>query len=336
MDRRDFLKSATTAAGVAATQQFLNPMLRGQEKPDTSEMSYRPFGSTGERVSAIGLGGYHIGKASLSEQDSIQLMRQAIDRGINFLDNSWSYNNGESEIRMGKALAGGYRNRVLVMTKTDGRTKALAAQQIETSLRRLQVDHIDLIQFHEIIRLEDPDRVFAEGGAMEAVLEAKKAGKVRFVGFTGHKDPYVHLRMLEIARANHFHFDAVQMPINVMDAHFRSFAHDVLPVLNREGIASLGMKAFGDPHILASKTATPLECLYYCLNLPISVQITGIESQTILDQAFEAVRTFKPYSAGDLAALLDRTRAAALTGKFEPFKTTSSNDGTAHRPERLG
>ncbi len=336
MDRRNFLRSATTAAGMAATQQLLTPMLHGQEKHGTSEMSYRPFGRTGERVSAIGLGGYHIGKPSLSEQESIQLIRQAIDRGINFLDNSWSYNNGESEVRMGKALAGGYRNRAIVMTKTDGRTKALAAQQIEQSLTRLQVDHIDLIQFHEIIRLEDPDRVFAEGGAMEAALEAKKAGKVRFIGFTGHKDPYVHLRMLEIARAHDFRFDAVQMPINVMDAHFRSFAHDVLPVLNREGIASLGMKAFGDPHILASKTATPMECLYYCLNQPISVQITGIESQAILNQAFEAVRTYKPYSAGEMAALLDRTRAAALTGKFEPFKTTSNNDGTAHRPERLG
>ena len=339
MDRRDFLRSATTAAGVAATQQLFTPMLRGEEKldkPGISEMSYRPFGRTGERVSAIGLGGYHVAKASVSEQESIQLMRQAIDRGINFFDNSWSYNNGESEVRMGKALAGGYRNRVLVMTKTDGRTKALAAQQIEQSLKRLQVEHIDLIQFHEIIRLEDPDRVFAEGGAIEAALEAKKAGKVRFIGFTGHKDPYVHLRMLEIARANQFQFDAVQMPINVMDAHFRSFAHDVLPTLNRDGIASLGMKAFGDPHILASKTATPMECLHYCLNLPISVQITGIESQGILDQAFEAVRTFKPYSAEQLTSLLDRTRAAALTGKFEPFKTTSNSDGTAHRPERLG
>ena len=311
-------------------------MLHGEDRPTQSEMSYRPLGRTGERVSVIGLGGYHVAKASVSEQDSIQLIRQAIDRGINFLDNSWSYNNGESEIRMGKALAGGYRNRVIVMTKTDGRTRALAAQQIDESLKRLQVDHIDLIQFHEIIRLEDPDRVFAEGGAMEAALEAKKAGKVRFIGFTGHKDPYVHLRMLEIARANQFHFDAVQMPINVMDAHFRSFAHDVLPMLNRDGIASLGMKAFGDPHILASKTATPMECLHYCLNLPISVQITGIENQAILDQAFEAVRTFKPYSAEEMAALLGRTRSAALTGKFEPFKTTSNSDGTAHRPERLG
>ena len=341
MDRRDFLVGATTAVGVAAaaTQQLLTPMLHGEEqteKHDSSEMSYRPFGRTGERVSLIGLGGYHVAKASVTEQESIQLMRQAVDRGINFFDNSWSYNNGESEVRMGKALAGGYRNRVMVMTKTDGRTKELATQQIEQSLQRLQVDHIDLIQFHEIIRLEDPDRVFAEGGAIEVALAAKKAGKVRFIGFTGHKDPYVHLRMLEVARAHDFHFDAVQMPINVMDAHFRSFAQDVLPVLNKEGIASLGMKAFGDPHILASKTATPMECLQYCFNLPISVQITGIESQAILDQAFTAVRSYKPYSAAQMTALLDRTRAAAMTGKYEPFKTTSNSDGTAHRPERLG
>lgn len=237
---------------------------------------------------------------------------------------------------MGKALADGYRNKVLLMSKIDGRTKAAVAQQIDESLQRLKTDHVDLMQFHEVIRLEDPDRIFAEGGGMEAMLEAKKAGKVRFVGFTGHKDPYVHLRMLETARKHNFHFDAVQMPLNVMDAHFRSFAQQVLPVLNREGIAPLGMKCFGDHHILDSNTVKPIEALHYCLNLPIAVQITGIDSQQILDQALEAARTFKPMSETEVASLLDRTNAAAQEGRFELYKTTSNFDGTAHKPQTLG
>jgi aryl-alcohol dehydrogenase-like predicted oxidoreductase len=303
-------------------------------------MIYRTLGRTGERVSAIGLGGYHIGKPALAEQDAIQLIRQAVDRGITFLDNCWDYNDGQSEVRMGKALAGGYRNRVFLMTKIDGRTKAAAAQQIDESLQRLQSDHVDLMQFHEVIRLEDPDRIFAEGGAMEAMQDAKKAGKVRFIGFTGHKDPLVHLRMLDIARQHSFHFDTVQMPLNVMDAHFRSFAKDVLPVLTREGIAPLGMKAFGDhnvlDYILANNSMTPIQALHYCLNLPIAVQITGIDSPKILDQALEAARTFKPMSQTEVASLAERVRTAALEGKYELYKTTPRNDGTARRPQFLG
>ncbi|MDE3201858.1 MAG: aldo/keto reductase [Acidobacteriota bacterium] len=329
MDRREFVKAAGTVAGVMA----LNTKAGAESK---SEMIYRKLGRTGEEVSVIGLGGYHIGKASLSEQDSIQLIRQAIDRGITFLDNCWDYNNGVSEERMGKALTGGYRNKVFLMTKIDGRTKAAAAHQIDESLKRLQTDHVDLMQHHEVIRLEDPDRIFAEGGSMEALLEAQKAGKVRYIGFTGHKDPYVHLRMLEEAKAHNVHFDAVQMPLNVMDAHFRSFTHEVLPVLEREGIAPLGMKCFGDHHILDSKTVTPIEALHYCMNLPVAVQITGIDSQQILDQAFEAVRTFKPLSKDEVARLLDRTRAAAMNGQYELYKTTANFDGTAHRPQMLG
>lgn len=334
MDRRNFMKSAGVAAGLAAAQPWLGPAARAETAP--GNMLYRTLGRTGQRVSAIGLGGYHIGKPSLSEQDSIQLIRQAIDRGINFLDNCWDYNNGVSEIRMGKALAGGYRNRVFLMTKIDGRTRAAAAQQIDESLQRLQTDHVDLMQFHEVIRLEDPDRIFAEGGAMEAMLAAQKAGKVRFIGFTGHKDPYVHLRMLDEARRRNFHFDAVQMPLNVMDAHFRSFTREVLPVLVREGIAPLGMKCFGDHFILDSNTVQPIEALHYCLNLPIAVQITGIDSPQILDQALEAARTFKPLSQAQVAGLLDRTRAAALGGRYELYKTTTHFDGTAHNPQVLG
>ena len=337
MDRRDFLKTATTAVGVAATEHLLTPMLQAEGKtPEAEGMLYRPLGRTGERISAVGLGGYHIGNSSLTEQGSIQLMRQAIDRGITFMDNCWDYNDGVSEVRMGKALAGGYRNKVFLMTKIDGRTKAAAAQQINDCLERLQTDRVDLMQFHEVIRLEDPDRIFAEGGAMEAMLEAKKAGKVRYIGFTGHKDPYVHLRMLDEARRRSFHFDAVQMPLNVMDPHFRSFERDVLPVLNREGIAALGMKAFGDHFILDSKTVKPIECLHYCLNLPIATQITGIDNQAVLDQALEAARTFKPMSSMEVTSLLERTGAAAQDGKFELYKTTSHFDGTAHKPQMLG
>ncbi len=327
--RRDFLKAASTAAGAAATARLLHAA-------DSGGVPTRALGRTGERVSAIGMGGYHIGQAKLTEQDSIQLIRQAVDRGITFLDNCWDYNDGTSEVRMGKALAGGYRSEVFLMTKIDGRTKSSCAQQIDESLQRLQTDHVDLMQFHEVIRLEDPDRIFAEGGAMEAMLEAKKAGKVRFIGFTGHKDPYVHLRMLDHARQRNFHFDTVQMPLNVMDAHFRSFTHEVLPVLAREGIAPLGMKCFGDHFILDSNTVKPIECLHYCLNLPIAVQITGIDNQQVLDQAIEAARTFKPLFESEVASLLERTKPAASQGKFELYKTTAHFDGTAHKPQMLG
>jgi predicted aldo/keto reductase-like oxidoreductase len=340
MDRREFVKTASTAAGAIAAEHLLTPMLQAQPTTSADGMIYRTLGRTGQKVSAIGLGGYHIGKAPLSEGDAIQLIRQAIDRGITFLDNCWDYNDGASEMRMGKALAGGYRSKVFLMTKIDGRTKAAAAQQIDESLQRLQTDHVDLMQFHEVIRMEDPDRIFAEGGAMEAMQEAKQAGKLRFIGFTGHKDPLVHLRMLDVARQHSFHFDTVQMPLNVMDAHFRSFTHDVLPVLNREGIAPLGMKCFGDhtvlDYILANNTMKPIEALHYCLNLPIAVQITGIDSPKILDQALEAARTFKPMSQTEVASLLERTKLAAETGKYELYKTTPRNDGTARRPQFLG
>jgi len=322
-----------------AAEHLISPMLSAQTTA-ADGMIYRTLGRTGERVSAIGLGGYHIGRSVLTEQEAIQLIRQAVDRGITFLDNCWDYNDGASEVRMGKALAGGYRNRIFLMTKIDGRTKAAAAKQIDESLQRLQTDHVDLMQFHEVIRLEDPDRIFADGGAMEAMQEAKKAGKLRYIGFTGHKDPLVHLRMLDIARQHSFHFDAVQMPLNVMDAHFRSFTKDVLPVLNREGIAPLGMKAFGDhtvlDYILANNSMKPIEALHYCLNLPIAVQITGIDSPKILDQALEAARTFKPLSQTEVASLLERTQVAAQTGKYERYKTTTQNDGTARKPEYLG
>jgi uncharacterized protein len=333
MQRREFVKSAAAVASVVS----LTSLLPAEETvPASNGMIYRKLGRTGERVSAIGLGGYHLGQPKLEEAEAIRLMHQAIDRGINFMDNCWDYNGGVSEERMGKALAGGYRGKVFLMTKFDGRTKVEAARQIDDSLQRLATDHIDLMQIHEVIRLDDPDRVFATGGAMEALHEARQAGKIRYIGFTGHKDPLVHLRMLEEARKHNVHFDSVQMPLNVMDAHFRSFGHEVLPVLLRDGIAPLGMKAFGDHFILDSKTVTPIEGLHYCLNLPVSVQIAGIDSEQVLDQAFEAVKTFKPMSQAQVAQMLEKTREAAQAGEFELYKTSPHFDGTIANPKWLG
>ena len=279
---------------------------------------------------------YHIGKPQLSEADSIKIIRSAIDHGITFMDNGWDYNNGNSEIRMGKALGEGDRQKVFLMTKIDGRTKQEASRQMDESLKRLQTDHIDLLQHHEVIRPEDPDRIFGEGGAQEAMLEAQKAGKIRYIGFTGHKDPFIHLRMLDIAAKNHFHFDAVQMPLNVMDAHFRSFEDQVLPVLLKGEIGVEAMKTFGDNYILRSKTVQPIEALHYSMTLPTSVVITGIDNLQVLDQAIEAARTFKPMTKEEIAALLGRTREAAAKGQFELYKISQHFDGTAKNPQWLG
>jgi predicted aldo/keto reductase-like oxidoreductase len=328
MDRRQAL-NVIAGAGIAA--------LAGAQSNETAEsngMLYRKLGSTGARVSAIGLGGYHISVPS--EQEGIRIVRSALDRGITFLDNCWDYADGVSEIRMGKALRDGYRQKAFLMTKFDGRTKKAAAQQIDQSLQRLQTDHIDLIQYHENIRLDDPDRFFAKGGALEAVLAAKQAGKIRYIGFTGHKDPLVHERMLEVAKQHNFHFDSCQMPLNPMDAHFRSFANNVVPKLVEEGIAVLGMKPMSSGIILKSNTVTPTECLHYALNLPTSVVITGCDSMKILDQAFEAARTFKPMTEAQVIAILDKTRAAAQHGEFEPFKVSTMFDGTIQNPQWLG
>lgn len=334
MERRDFIK--TTLAAVAAEEIFHSfPTMASAAEPQMGEMIYRTIGKTGEKVSVLGLGGFHIGKQK-EEEESIRIIRSAIDHGINFMDNCWDYNNGQSEIRMGKALQNGYRAKVFLMTKIDGRTKETAAKQIDESLKRLQTDHIDLLQHHEIIRMEDPDRIFADGGAMEATVAAQKAGKIRFIGFTGHKDPLIHLRMLEIAGKHNFRFDAVQMPLNVMDAHFRSFGKHVLPVLVKEQIGVLGMKPMGSGDILQSKTVTPVECLHYSMSLPTSVVITGIDSMEVLKQDLEAVRTFKPLTEEEIASLLKKTSVAAAEGHFERFKTTNHYDSTAQNPKYLG
>jgi predicted aldo/keto reductase-like oxidoreductase len=297
---------------------------------------YRLLGKSGERVSAIGIGGHHLGKPSVDEQLSLRIVRTAIDRGVNFLDNSWDYNGGASETRMGKALRDGYRDRVFLMTKIDGRSKQEATRQLDESLRRLQTDRIDLVQHHEVIRYDDPHRIFDAEGGNAALVEARTAGKIRYIGFTGHKDPHIHLHMLEVAREHGFSFDTVQMPLNVMDAHYRSFEKLVLPELVRQNIGVLGMKSMGDGVILKSRTVTPVECLHYALNLPTSVVITGCDKMEVLEQALKAVRTFRPMTASEVQALVAKTEAAATRGEFELFKTSSIFDSTATNPSWLG
>jgi predicted aldo/keto reductase-like oxidoreductase len=237
---------------------------------------------------------------------------------------------------MGKMLSEGYRNKVFLMTKINGRTQKEATKQLEESLKRLKVDCIDLVQHHEILRFEDPDRIFQEDGANAALEKARQQGKLRYIGFTGHKDPRVHLYMLEVAVQNGFHFDSAQMPLNVMDAHFRSFSKLVVPELLKQETAVLAMKTMANGQILDSKTVTPIECLHYALNLETSVVITGIDSMEILDQAFEAIRTFHPMSPAEVDAILSKTKTAAERGKYELLKTTSIYDGTAQNPKWLG
>jgi aryl-alcohol dehydrogenase-like predicted oxidoreductase len=329
ISRRGFL-------GFAAASIF---MAQAGQQPPRSEsrngIPYRTLGRSGEKVSLIGLGGYHLGNQA-DPQDSIRIIRTGLDEGVNFLDNCWDYNGGESELRMGNALRDGYRQKAFLMSKIDGRTKAAAASQINESLRRLQTDRIDLLQFHEVIRDTDPDRIFADGGGMEAVLEAQKAGKIRFIGFTGHKSPDIHLKMLSTAAKHSFTFDAVQMPLNVMDAHFNSFEKKVLPVLLKSDIGVLGMKPMGDHVILESKTATAVECLHYAMNLPTSVVITGCDSLPILQQALQAARSYKAMDSSQVASLLAKTAKAADAGHFELYKTSHRFDGTYANPQWLG
>jgi len=301
----------------------------------TGDMIYRTFGQAGIKVSAIGLGGSHIGSPA-DENDGIRIVRTAIDRGITFMDNCWDYHDGKSEVVMGKALRDGYREKVFLMTKFDGRTKAATARQIDESLQRLQTDRIDLMQYHENIRLEDPDRFFAPSGPLEALEEAKKAGKIRFIGFTGHKDPIVHERMLEMAAQRNFHFDSCQMPLNLLDTHFRSFEKNVLPKLVEQRISVLGMKPLAEGEIPRSGLASTVECLHYALSLPTTVVINGCETMERLETALEAVRTFKPLTPAQLSALRAKTKEVAMTGKLERFKTSNIFDGTARNPQWMG
>ena len=346
MERRAFLKSAaaagfaaTTAASLAQSAATNSPTSKEapMSRPENPAMLYRELGTTGERVSVIGMGGFHLAKdASITAQDAIRLVRSASDHGITFFDNCWDYNDGISEVRLGQALKDGYRQKAFVMTKLDARTATDYDKQLEQSMGRLDTDVIDLVQFHEILRFEDPDRIFADDGAIHAAMAARKAGKIRYIGFTGHKDPQIHLRMFEVAAQHGFKFDTVQMPVNGMDAHFRSFTQHVIPVAQKAGTGILAMKTFGDGYILRSKTIDPIEAMHYGLSQPVSVVITGIEKPEILTQALTAVSTFKPFTAEQTTAFLTRTKDAAMTGKYEPFKTSSIFDGTANNPKWLG
>lgn len=301
------------------------------------DMRYRPLGTTGENVSLIGVGGWHLGLKTVDDKLSERIVHDAIDHGVNFFDNCWDYNDGLSETRMGRALKGGRREKVLLMTKIDGRNKKEAMRQLDESLKRLGVDMIDLVQHHEVLRYEDPNRIFHDDdGANAALVEARKAGKLRFIGFTGHKDPHIHLNMLDHAARLGFRFDTVQMPLNVMDAHFRSFAQLVVPRLAKERIGILGMKSLANGILLRSKTVTATECLHYAMSLPTSVVITGIDSLDVLAQNLAAVKSFRPLSDSQLTALLKKTEQAAADGSYEPFKTSSIFDGTATHPQWLG
>lgn len=361
MQRNNFLKSSVAGMGMTAAAGMNAPAAAAVEQAGNADgttvsldphdllrvtdagerrgaMLYRTLGHTGEKVSLIGMGGAHLSRKPLTEASATALIHAALDRGINFMDNSWDYGHGNSEKWMGTALAqGGYRKMAFLMTKIDGRTKEAATSQLNESLTRLQTDHIDLVQFHEILRFDDPDRIFTDEGALEALVAAKKAGKIRYIGFTGHKDPRVHLYMLDVAKEHGFLFDTVQMPLNVMDAHFRSFSHMVVPMLVKQNIGILGMKTMGDGVFLKSGApVTPIDCLHYAMNLPTAVVITGIDSDKILDQAFEAVRTFKPMSGDAVAALVAKTKSYAAGGKYEFFKTSSHFDTTAKHADWLG
>ena len=329
--RRDFL--GKVALGIAGTGAGLSLL----ERPVAAagEMPYRKLGRSGEKVSLVGLGGFHIG-VPRDEREGIRIIHAAIDNGINFMDNCWDYHDGDSEVRMGKALKGGYRQKAFLMTKIDGQVKPAAEKQLEESLRRLQVDTIDLLQFHEVVRMKDPDRIFGPNGAIETLIKAKKEGKIRYIGFTGHQDPAIHVKMLNTAFHNDFTFDAVQFPLNPMDPHYRSFEKNVVPILVEHGIGVLGMKPLGGGNLLRSGTVTAIECLHYAMNLPTSVVINGCDSMERLEQALTAARTFRPMTEKEVAALLAKTADAAKDGKFEPFKSTHAYNATDRHPEWLG
>jgi aryl-alcohol dehydrogenase-like predicted oxidoreductase len=273
----------------------------------------------------------------MPDRDAIGLIHAAIDRGITFMDNCWDYNAGLSELRMGRALSvDGYRDRVFLMTKIDGRTKDAFEEQLTESLHRLLTDHVDLVQFHENIRPDDADRIFAPGGALEAAVAARAAGKVRFIGFTGHKDPAHHLHMIELADAHGFAFDTVQMPLNVFDAHYRSFEAEVIPVAQARDIGILAMKTFGDSNLVETGLVDPIDMLHYGMNLPTSVVITGIDKPAILDQAIEAATSFAPLSPAAVDAMLAKTAVSARDGRLERYKTSHFFDGTIQNPSWLG
>jgi uncharacterized protein len=290
----------------------------------------RALGRAGVQVTAIALGGYHIGKVE-DDHEAIRLVQQAVDAGITFMDNAWEYHDGRSEELMGKALVG-RREQVFLMTKvcTHGRDRHEAMKQLEDSLRRLQTDHLDLWQVHELAYDNDPERHFAAGGVMEALEQAKREGKVRFVGFTGHKSPEIHLKML----GYNYPFDTCQLPLNCCDATFRSFEQQVLPELARRGIAALGMKSMGGGgDMVKAGLVLAEEALRYALSLPVAAVVSGMESVEVLQQNLKVARDFMPMSAGEMQALRDRCAALAADGRFELYKVTAKHEGPIGRAQ---
>ena len=327
-NRRDFLQA--TAAGIAAASMIHTAC--ADEAKNSGGIPLRKFGRTDEMVSLMALGGHSSTNPSrLDEQQSLRLIQRAVDEGITFLDNAWDYHDGLAEERMGKALAaGGRRDKVFLMTKVCGRTAKEAQSNLEDSLGRLKTDRIDLWQFHEIVYDNDPDWIFADDGAIHTALKAVKDGKVRYLGFTGHKDPLIHLKML----AKPYEWSAVLMPLNVMDAHYRSFQKQVLPKLNERGIAPLGMKSLGGNGSIVTKAGVPVaDALRYVLSLPIATLVSGIDSEKVLDQNLNIVREFQPLSAAERTAIEAKAFPLAGDGRFELFKSSKAFDGPVHRKQ---
>ena len=328
--RRKFVKAS---AAVMTASFVARPGLasgRNNQAPESGSVPHQPLGKTGALVSCLGVGGYHLGSIK-EEKDSIELVARALDAGINFFDNCWEYHDGLSEERLGLALKG-KRDKAFVMTKvcTHGRGKDVAMRQLEESLRRLQTDHLDLWQIHEVVYWNDPELIFAPNGVAEALLAAKQQGKVRFVGFTGHKNPAIHLKML----ARDFPFDTVQMPLNALDATFRSFQQQVLPEAKKRGIAVLGMKSLGGSgEIAVNGAVTPEEGLRYAMSLPVATTISGMDSMFVLEQNLRVARGFQPFAEQEMAAIRERVRPLAADGRYELFKTTTKYDGKVGREQ---
>jgi len=314
--RRQFL--SRTVGGATAAVAILPRLTQAQESANA--IPRRPFGKTGVAVSILGLGGWHIGIQE-DRSESHRLIRTAMDAGVNFLDNSNDYNDGQSELRMGEALQG-RREQVFLMTKHNFRDKKSALRDLEVSLKRLQTDYLDLWQFHSIERPEDPDWIFTENGAIEAAAAARQEGKVRFVGFTGHKSPDLHLAML----AKPFAWDALQMPLNVLDAHFRSFEQRVLPEAVRRNLGIVGMKPMAFQNAPKTGVISSTECLHYAMSLPVSVTITGCETMERLQTALAAARTFTPLEPAAMEALRERLKPFVKEGQSEPYKITTNFD----------
>jgi aryl-alcohol dehydrogenase-like predicted oxidoreductase len=329
--RRKFMQGAAFI-GVSPLMSRSGLAARDGKSPEVTEgtIPRKPLGKTGVQVSAIGLGGYHLGSAD-TDQIANDIVAKALDHGINFFDNAWEYHDGLSEERLGRALKG-KRDRAVVMTKvcTHGRDKKIAMRMLEESLRRLQTDHLDVWQIHEVIYENDPDLIFVPDGAIEALAQAKQQGKVRFIGFTGHKDPEIHLKML----AHNFPFDTVQMPLNCFDATFRSFETQVLPEATRRGIATLGMKSLGGSgEMVRHGGITAEEGLRYAMSLPVATTISGMDSMEVLDQNLAIAMNFQPYTAAELQDLREKCRKLAADGRFELFKMTTKYDGKIGREQ---